>query len=152
MFPLPLRVTLEPSRRLRRGLIGLHLLAGAALWLAALPALVQVAGTGLLVVSLAWHLRPQPALSLRCGRRGELALRQGETWQTLDQFQAPLVLPALTLLRYRTGRSTQSRVILADCLPQEDFRRLRVWLMWRGAPAATQTTARARGWQKKARP
>jgi hypothetical protein len=134
MFPLPLNVTLEPSRQLRWGLVGLHLLAGAALWLADLPLAGQGAGTGVLALSLVRHLRPQQTLTLRCGRRGELALRQGETWQPLARFEAPLVLPGLALLRYQAGadKGAESRVILPDCLPPEDFRRLRVWLKWLG--------------------
>ena len=35
MFPLPLGVTVKPSRRLRLGIAAFHLLAAAALWLAA---------------------------------------------------------------------------------------------------------------------
>ena len=134
MFPLPLVLTVVPSGRARRGLAGLHLLAAVALWLADLPPAAQAAGTLLLGPNLLRQLRSPPAMTLRCGRRGELARRQGETWQPVPEFEAPLVLPALTLLRFRSAprRRPQTLLILTDSLPEDDFRRLRVWLKWLG--------------------
>ena len=133
MFPLPLALSPRPSRRLRVIVAGLHLLALYALWLADLPAAAHAGGAALLLASLGLALRPQPALDLRCGRRGDLAVRRGETWQPAAECEVPLLLPGLTLLRYRVaaGRRRETRAILADSLPAEDFRRLRVWLKWR---------------------
>ena len=60
MFPLPLGVTVKPSRRLRLGIAAFHLLAAAALWLAALPITAQLAGSALLVLGLILGTRPTP--------------------------------------------------------------------------------------------
>ncbi len=110
----------------------LHLLAGAALWLAALPIPVQVAGTLLLLLSLAAQSRPAIATTLRGKADGLLEIRQDESWRTAEMLRVALRTPALTLLRYRLAGDRRDRrlLVLPDSLPAEDARRFRVWLGW----------------------
>lgn len=134
MFPLPLRVTLNPSRQLRLWLAGLHMVAGLALWLADLPMTWQGAGTVLLAASLAYYRRPGTSVALRGKSDGNLELQREGDWEPIELLPDSLVLPALTVLRYRVPgeRRVRTAVILADSLPGEDFRRLRVWVRWLG--------------------
>lgn len=134
MFPLPLRVTLNPSRQLRLWLAGLHLVAGIALWLAELPFLWQLTGTALLAVSLTHYRRPGAPVTLRGKPDGILEIQREGDWEPIELLPDSLVLPALTVLRYRVPieRRVRTVVILADSLPGEDFRRLRVWVRWLG--------------------
>jgi len=132
VFPLPLGVTVKPSRRLRLGIAALHLLAAAALWLAALPITAQLAGSALLVLGLILGTRPTPETTLRGKADGTLEIRQDDTWQEITPVSPSLVLPFITILPLRRHDRPRHLVILGDSLPPEDFRRLRVWLVWLG--------------------
>ncbi len=134
MFPLPLRVTLNPSRQLRLWLAGLHMVAGFALWLADLPMTWQGAGTVLLAASLAYYRRPGTPVTLRGKSDGSLEIQREGDWEQIELLPDSLVLPALTVLRYRVAgqRWVRTLLVLADSLPWEDFRRLRVWVCWLG--------------------
>lgn len=136
MFPLPLRVTLHPSRQLRRWLAALHLAAGGALWLADLPVVWQGAGTTLLFASLLYYRRPEAPVTLRGKEDGSLEIRRDGDWEQIELLADSLVLPVLTVLRYQFPGKCRARtlVVLADSLPGEDFRRLRVWLRLKAQP------------------
>ncbi|KAF0099175.1 MAG: hypothetical protein FD187_2896 [bacterium] len=143
MFPLPLTLTVAPSRQLRVGMAVLHLLAGAALWLAALPVPVQVAGTLLLLLSLAARPGQAAATTLRGKADGVLEILQDDTWRAVATLRAPLRTPALTLLRYRLAGDRRDRrlLVLPDSLPAEDARRFRVWLGWLAKDAGRASDA-----------
>lgn len=132
MFPLPLSVTVKPSRRLRLGIAALHLLAAAALWLAALPIAAQLAGSALLALGLLLGTRPAPETTLRGKSDGTLEIRHDDTWREITPVSPSLVLPFITILPLRRQDRPRHLVILGDSLPPEDFRRLRVWLEWLG--------------------
>lgn len=134
LFPLPLVVTLRPSRRLRLAVAALHLAAALALWLADLPVPAQIAGTLLLAASLGVHARPGSEATLRGKADGKLEIRQNNAWVEIEQVSYGLVLPLITLLGIKTAGTTRPRyfVMLADSLPPEDYRRFRVWLEWLG--------------------
>ena len=69
---------------------------------------------------------------LRCCPDGGLEVRDGPEWGKVQVHPQSTVLPWLVVLRYRpqAGQRWRAWVILADSLPAEDFRRLRVWLKW----------------------
>lgn len=150
MFPLPLVVTLAPSRVLRVLLWLLHGLAAVAVLIADLPPLWQA---GLLLAlggSLLWHARQTtPPLVLRGKADGSLERRSDDTWLRVELSASSTVLPRLTVLHIKEQGSRRHLVILPDSLPAEDFRRLRVWLRWLGVkhadgppPAAPHNGAR----------
>jgi hypothetical protein len=134
VFPLPLSVTVKPSRKLRLGIGALHLLAMVAVWLAALPLPAQIAGSLLLSLSLFLGARPAPETTLRGKADGTLEIRHQDTWQEIGPVSPGLVLPIITILPLRGPVFPRPRhlVILDDSLPPEDFRRLRVWIQWLG--------------------
>lgn len=133
MFPQPLVVSVGASRSLRNVLIALHLLAGSALAVAALPPVWQLAGALALCLS-AWHcVRRRPPVGLRCSREGLLARATAEGWQELRLAHPLVVLPGFCLITLRppAGRPAGALLITADSIDAQEFRRLRVWLRWR---------------------
>lgn len=125
--------TLRTSPRLRLALALLYALAALAIWLAALDWRVKATlALGLAVAGLVALRRP-PDLTLRCHADGRLAMPVGDDWVTAQVLAATQVLPGLVSLGYRLPgqRRARWRAILADSLPEDDFRRLRIWLRWR---------------------
>jgi len=128
-----LTLTVHPSRWYARAALALHLLAGGAVLLADLAAAVQVTVLAALAASLVGAMREKAVLDLHCQRDGSLAVRSGDEWVAARLLPDTTVLPWLVVLRYRVpgaGRS-DAVVVLADSLPADDFRHLRVWLRWR---------------------
>jgi len=135
MFPLPLIVTIGNSRRLRFFLATSHVCCAVAIFLAALPPLLQWAGMVMLICSLIYYWRPVQAIRLRGDRDGNLEIWHAKTWQKVRLAGSSVVLPGCTVLRITRGNQWLNRnlLVLPDSLPAEDFRRLRVWLRWRGS-------------------
>jgi hypothetical protein len=137
MFPLPLVVTVRRSARLGVALIGLHLLAMAALWLALLPIALQAVGTLALLLGLWRSRRPRPPLTLRCHGDGKLEMKSGDAWSLLGVERSAVLLPWLTVLRFAQadGKGSDFLLVTPDATDWDDFRRLRVWLRWTGTKA-----------------
>jgi toxin CptA len=144
VFPLPLVVTVKPSRILRWVLAALHLAAGAALGLADLPGSWRIAGLALLAASLLFHWRGGREITLRGKRDGALEILENGVWRPATLIAADPVLAGLGFLRYRLPghRRSRSLIVLPDGLPEEDFRRLRVWLKWLGKKPGNGTASR----------
>jgi toxin CptA len=120
---------------------GAHLLAGAALWLAPLPAGWALAASLALFVHLTFAVRRHAWLSAAdspveleladdcsvsaCSRAGN--------WERYQIIGSTFVSPPLTVLNLRSGVGHQTRAVLiaSDGLDADSFRRLRVWLRWR---------------------
>ena len=134
-YAAPLVLDLGPSRRLGRLLAAAHLAAAASLWLAHVPAIVQIALTAVLAARLARHL------PLHARRRHHasverlvwdaqgmwrLWLRDGRVYQA-ELLPAAYVQRFLAVLRFRCedGR-TRTAILLPDAVEPETFRRLRV--------------------------
>ena len=135
MFPLPLIVHVGDSRALRALLLGLHVLAGTAVWLAKLPSALQVGMTIVLLVSLWRYVKPQAALTLRCHQDGKLEQHTEAGWVTLQPNGAAVLMPGLILQRHQLAANTRPKALLitADALAAEDWRRLNVWFRLLGA-------------------
>lgn len=142
MFPLPLQLAIVPGRALFFALCALHLGAVAALWLADLPLVVALPGSAGVGLSLYYRTRPQPVTQLRCHADGKLETRQGDVWKALECPDPAMLLPWLAVLRYRQpgARRVTALVITPDSLPEDDFRRLRVWMRW-GMKTTSKATA-----------
>lgn len=126
-------LTIMPSRRAAAILLGAHVLAGAAVAMAVLPAVPRAGLIAAVVVHALWSSRrKQPALRLRCQADGGLGILEGD--EALPAVLAPdsMVWPGLVVLRYRLGneRRMTTRIVFADSMPEDDFRRLRVWMRW----------------------
>lgn len=128
-----LTLTIRPSRWYARAALGLHLLAGGAVWLADLHWVARLAALAAIGTSLAMSMRPRAGVDLRCQSDGHLAVRRGDDWVPAGLLPDSTVLSWLAVLRYRLpgARGTDALVVLPDSLPADDFRHLRVWLRWR---------------------
>lgn len=141
---MPLGETLivapRPSPRLALVVAGLHLLALGAVTSADLSgpyrgALIVLTGIGLML-----SLRPRTLPALRCLPDGRLELSDRDGWIPAEVIAETTVWSGLVVLRYRREGAprTESRVIPADGLDADTFRRLRMWLRWkRGADRFT---------------
>jgi toxin CptA len=140
-MPERLSLRLGSSRLLAAMVGGAHVVAAAALWLAAVPVIYALACSMALSVHLAWVVRrdalrtdPHALIeldvvddgSVSVGTRAGLrrAYRVGGS-----SFVSPLL--AVLNLRPEGGRWEHHILIAADSVDAESFRRLRVWLRWR---------------------
>jgi len=113
-----------------------HLLALVVLW--GLPAgwTIKSGLSAVIVVGMAFSLRHAMRLqiiALRVNVKGELSIQQRDgSWQEAALLGTSFVTPWLTILnlRFSARRWPQHVVLTPDALPQDDFRRLRVWLKW----------------------
>jgi len=97
-----------------------------AIWALVLASLV---GT----LARAFLLTPYQAVSLELSEDGHVSWknRDGE-WREGRLGASQFVSPALAVVEMRDDKDHARRLVLmADSLPPEDFRRLRVWLRWR---------------------
>jgi toxin CptA len=137
-----LRLRLAPSRQLA-WLLGLgH--AGAVLlswitplkWWLSLP--LSLAALASLRYGLRYHaLRsaPDALVGLELRPDGSAAVRdRSGRWTQAQVLGSSFVSPGLTILNLRLAKAHCSLVVAPDSLDADDFRRLRVWLRWRGAP------------------
>lgn len=106
-----------------------------------LPIAVAAAGTVVLGVSLGFYLwriallrSSRSIVAIEIGDDDKLAFRTLDgKWQTAKLQQSSFVSPWLTILNLKpeNARWLRNVVILADSMPEEEFRRLRVWLRWK---------------------
>jgi len=136
LFPLPLVVVIGSSWQLRVYLALAHVAGVGAVFLAALPPLAKWSGLILTTISLLFHLRPRPRLRLRGNEEGAMEVWLEEKWQTANISSNSVVWPIGIVLRVAIANQRRYRnlLVLPDSMPASDFRRLRVWLRWRGKP------------------
>jgi toxin CptA len=143
-----LKIRLGRSRQL---VLSLALTHGAAVacWLGLpLPGWAAACGVATLLASAAWSMAryawlatPGSLLTLNCEADGvvQITRRDGSgaiARVTGDSF----VTPYLTLVHFMLPDGKRTRAILmADALPAELFRQLRVWLKWRAGEGRGKT-------------
>ena len=121
---------------------GAHVVPAAALWLAPIPVVYALACSVALAVHLAWVVR-RYALRTDAGALVELEVVDGGSVSVRTRAGvrrvyrvggSSFVSPVLTVLNLRseTGRATHRVLVAADSVDANGFRRLRVWLRWRG--------------------
>lgn len=137
-FARPLQIELGPSRLLAAAGGLLHALAAASCLLAPVELPWKLLLVILSVVHYGYFLHRQA--SARSGRaisavawdrrRGWRVCCAGGDWQAAQLKVPTFVSASLVILRFRplTGRSC-SAMVVADRLPADDFRRLRVRLL-----------------------
>jgi Membrane-bound toxin component of toxin-antitoxin system len=135
MPPAPtLRLDPRPSRVLASALVLTHALACAAAWVS-LSGWLRYLVCGAILASLAQALRRtlHPALSLELNEDGRVSWRNRDgTWHEGRLGGSHFVSAGFAVLKLEIAGLRRKRVILmADSVPPEDFRRLRVWLRWR---------------------
>ena len=137
-FHAAIRIVLRPSRRLRQVLIALHAGIAALAW-CGLPAPPAAA---LVALASAAHCAQWLAALARAGAGIEAVLLDsaGRWWVQYPGGRRvaacvtarALVLPFILVLPLRVapGRQVLPLVLLADNVPPDDLRRLRVRLLW----------------------
>ena len=139
-YSAALTLRLRPSRQLKWLLGVSHTIAGIACWLAPVAwwlslglslAVMASLGHSLYRVSRAWN-----GVELRPDGTAMVEDRQGR-WSGARILGSSFVSPVLTILNLAVAGAwlPRSLVVAPDALPPEEFRRLRVWLRWRGARA-----------------
>ena len=137
------RILITPSVMLATALVVLHLAAGGLLWLVPIPALGKVVFTLAIAVSLVYFMArdallhaPHSIVALEIRDAGGISVqtRNGE-WLDCHLLDSSTVSPRLTIVNFRPrGRWAARRVILVPGnVDPRDFRRLRMWLRWKGA-------------------
>ena len=140
-----LRLDLKPSRRLIGALAAAHGLAAAATvglegWpLYVLWALILFSLGRSLAQALLQGAHQAVALELHEDGRASWRNRDGE-WEEGRLGESQFVSAAFAIVELKDARSRARRtVVMADSVPPEDFRRLRVWLRWRRSPASGES-------------
>jgi hypothetical protein len=134
-----LRLNLRPSRLLAGALVLAHGLALSAAWIGLSGWAWNIAAFAVLA-SLGWcvargRLRPA-SIELHEDGRASWADRRG-TWHDGRLGRNNFVGAALVILELKpAGIGRKWVVLMGDSAPPEDFRRLRVWLRWRGSPVS----------------
>ena len=110
-----------------------HLLAMGAIALIALPWAYQGALLAMVAFSFYRATQANNHAQWRCDPDGQLLISNKGSWEMVDVLPDSTVLAWLVVLRYRLPgkRFADTCLILADSMPDDDFRRLRVWLRWR---------------------
>jgi len=106
--------------------IGLEGWQRYAIWVLVVASLV---GT----LARAFLLTPNQAVSLELSEDGRVSWKNRDgNWQKGWLGASQFVSPTLAVVELRDDKDHASRLVLmADSMPPEDFRRLRVWLRWR---------------------
>jgi toxin CptA len=145
-----LRLSLAPSRRLawllgvsHAGAIVLSWVIPLKWWLSLALSLAALAS---LRDSLRYHaLRSAPGalIGLELRTDGSAAVQDHlGRWSEARLLGSSFVSPALTILNLAVPgvRLHRSLVVAPDSLSADEFRRLRVWLRWRGTPEDVRTS------------
>jgi hypothetical protein len=136
-----LRFDLKPSIRLAGVLLVAHILALTALCVSLAGWARYLAGGGVLLSAAAClagalNRSSSTAVSLELHADGRASWRdRNGAWHEGRLAGGHFVSAALVVLGLiQPGTRRKSLVLMADSASPEDFRRLRVWLRWRGEP------------------
>lgn len=139
MFPSPLTVEVGSSRQLRLFLAVAHTCSAASILLADAPFLFQVASLFVLGISFGIYLREPSTVRLRGEQSGIFQIWQEGKWQFAQISGSSVFRPGFMVLRTTIADRPRliNLIIMSDSMPEDDFRRLRVWLRWRSGKAAS---------------
>jgi toxin CptA len=142
-----LRLDLRPSRRLAGLLLVVHGLALLAAWVSfdgwiRYSAMLAIAVSGACSLARVVRRGSRPAVSLEFHGDGRASWRNGRGgWHEGRLARGNFVSAALVVLGLEQAQRRRKWVVLmADSTSPEEFRRLRVWLRWRGTttPAGSE--------------
>jgi toxin CptA len=137
------RISVAPSALIAFAISAVHVPAAAVLWVLPLPVMVQAAATMACAVSLIFFMARDAALhapgsivALELKENGDIACqtRNGD-WADCELLGSTFVSPQMTVvnLRPRGWRRSRAVILVPDNVDPRDFRKLRVWLRWKGA-------------------
>ncbi|MBI3431563.1 MAG: hypothetical protein HY018_05045 [Hydrogenophilales bacterium] len=126
-------IELKPSRLLGLLLLGMTVLALAAIQLSEVSAAVALALGGAVIGLGVWGWRrAAPTMGLRIAADGRLqCLDDAAEWRDAEVLGDSFVSTVLIVVRYRTvDRQARTLTLLPDSADAGDLRRLRVSLRW----------------------
>lgn len=137
------RISIFPSVWLAAALCVAHVAAAVLLWLIPIPVMGKLVLTMTVALSLVYFVARDAALhaahsivalEIREGGAVAYQTRRGE-WLDCEVLGSTYVSPRVTIvnLRPRLSWGTRRLILLPDNVDARDFRRLRVWLRWKGA-------------------
>ena len=140
------RIELAPSVTLAAAISVAHVAAAVLAWMIPVPPPVKAVLTLAVVVSLVYFMARDATLhaphsvvelEIRDDDRIAARTRRGD-WLECELLGSSFVSPRLTIVHLRArGRWSTLRVIFVpDNVDPRDFRRLRMWLRWRGGETA----------------
>ena len=136
------RIDLRPSRILAAILVIAHGAAIAVIALVSVPLWLKLIAIAALAVNLMFEIRqtvllraPDAVVALEIASDDALSIqtRRGD-WITCEVLGSTYVIYFLAIVNLKeqgSGRAKRA-VILPDSIDAEDFRKLRVWLRWKG--------------------
>ena len=136
------RIPIAPSVLIAIAVSAVHLATTGVLWLVPIPVVIKVVLTFAIAVSLIHFMARDAALhaaysivalELRAGREIACQTRRGE-WIDCELLGSSYVSPHMTVvnLRPRGWWLTRRVILVPDNVDARDFRRLRMWLRWKG--------------------
>ena len=139
-----MKIALRPSRILTAILVIAHGVAIAMVALAGIPVWLELIAIAALLGSLVFEVRRIAllraldaviALEVASDDRFSIQTRRGE-WIECEVRGSTYVSSLLTILNLKVIDSGKNKraVILRDSLDAENFRKLRVWLLWKREP------------------
>jgi toxin CptA len=148
-YAAALSVRVGPSRRLGWLLLGAHAAAVVLSWVPPIAWWLSLGLSAGVLASLPFSLRYHASrtalgaltgIVLRPDGSAAVGNRRGR-WSEVRILGSSFVSPTLTILNLAvTGVPLpRSLVVAPDALTPEEYRRLRVWLRWRPAPAEPVT-------------
>jgi toxin CptA len=146
------RISVAPSVLIAFAISAVHVPAAAILWVLPLPVVVQAVLTMACAISLIFFMARDAALhapgsiiGLELKESGDIACqtRNGD-WVDCELLGSTFVSPQMTIINVRPRRWPRSRtvILVPDNVDPRDFRRLRIWLRWKGgedSPSAPVT-------------
>lgn len=141
-----LKIGLRPSKYLAGILVLAHGAAIAIVVFVALPAWAKIIAATILLVHLLLVVRRQAlllaadssiAIEISADNRFSVQTRTGG-WSEYEVLGSTYAMPYLTVLnlRQRDSRALNRITLFPDSLHADDFRKLRVWLRWKGDDGA----------------
>jgi hypothetical protein len=136
------RISVAPSVLIAFAVSAVHVPAAVILWLLPLPVVIQAGMTMACAISLIFFMARDAALhapgsiiALELKESGSIACqtRNGD-WVDCELLGSTFVSPQMTVvnLRPRGRRRSRAVILVPDNVDHRDFRRLRIWLRWRG--------------------
>lgn len=136
------RIAIAPSVLIAFAISAVHVPAAVVLWLLPLPVVVQAVLTLACAISLIFFMARDAALhapgsiiALELREDGAVSCqtRNGD-WVDCELLGSTFVSPQMTVvnLRSRGQRRSRAVILVPDNVDPRDFRRLRIWLRWKG--------------------
>jgi toxin CptA len=136
------RISVKSSVLISIAVCLVHLAAGVVLWLVPIPVVGQAVLSFAIAFSLIFFMARDAGLhaansivALELRDSGEIALQllKGE-WFDCELLGSSFVSPQMTVINLlpRGRRFSRRLILVPDNVDPRDFRRLRIWLRWKG--------------------